>query len=309
MNTQGAAPTTPPAGGTPGAGSFLNSPGTPPAGTPPAAASGGTPPPAGNPPALPYPEGDWRNSLPEEIRAEPSLKIMNDPASLAKSYISAQKMLGSDKVSVPSKHWSEQDWQEFYTKTGLVPPEDKYEVQLPKEAKWVDPKWVDELKPIARKFGVQPKALEKIAEWYEGKSAAGAKAISDAKEQETKAGFEALKQEWGKAFDQKGAFAKRLIHEHADDSFKQWMEESGMGNNAQFIKLTSKLGEMLYKEDAITQGGPSGNAVYSPSEALKKANEILADVNHPYNKNDHPNHVAAVREVEELFGMAYPKAT
>ena len=35
------------------------------------------------------------DSLPEDLRNEPSLRLFSDPASLAKSYVHAQRMIGA----------------------------------------------------------------------------------------------------------------------------------------------------------------------------------------------------------------------
>ena len=43
---------------------------------------------------------DWRSTLPDDIKADESLKHIQDVPSLAKSYIHAQKMVGSDKISI-----------------------------------------------------------------------------------------------------------------------------------------------------------------------------------------------------------------
>jgi hypothetical protein len=43
------------------------------------------------------------DSLPEDLRMEPSLRNFTDPASLAKSYVHAQRMIGADKIPLPGK--------------------------------------------------------------------------------------------------------------------------------------------------------------------------------------------------------------
>jgi hypothetical protein len=43
----------------------------------------------------------WREHLPEDIRAEPSLANVRDLPGLAKSYVNAQRMIGRDKIVLP----------------------------------------------------------------------------------------------------------------------------------------------------------------------------------------------------------------
>ena len=53
---------------------------------------------------------NWKDSLPEELKAEKALESIQDIPGLAKSYIHAQKMIGSDKIPVPNKFATDEDW-------------------------------------------------------------------------------------------------------------------------------------------------------------------------------------------------------
>ena len=45
--------------------------------------------------------GDWRASLSDDIRNDPSLASIQDVNGLAKSFIHGQRMVGADKVVIP----------------------------------------------------------------------------------------------------------------------------------------------------------------------------------------------------------------
>ncbi len=258
------------------------------------------------PPAAPteYKADDWRAKLPEDIRGDESLKVFNDPGMLAKSYIHAKKMIGGDKIPVPNKHWTDNDYQQFYDKLGR-PALEKYEVKLPKDAKHVNDDLVKDLKPLAHKLGIMPGQVEGLLSWFEERTGKGLELSSSEQAEQTKKEVEQLKTEWGKAFQEKAAYANRLIKEYGGDDLFKWFATSGMGNNVGLVKLLSKAGETLFKEDSIkTEGGGSG--MLSPSEAMQKYNNIIMDPKHPYNMPEHPNRMAAVAEVKALFDMAYP---
>ncbi len=263
--------------------------------------------PAAVPNENPYPKEDWRHTLPDDIRAEESLKPFNDVAALTKSYIHTKKALGSDKVPLPSKHATEDDYQKFYDSIGR-PPLDKYEVNTPKDAKFVTKEALDKLKPLAHKAGILPAQLAPILEFHEKESQAAEAAAQDAIKAQIGEGFKGLKNEWGKAFDQRGAWAKRLFAEHGSPELSKFLDENpGVGSNAMLIKFAAKVGELLYKEDTIKGNQGGDGLIMDPQQALQKANNIMADGKHPYNDSSHPNHAAAVREVNELFDTAYPK--
>ena len=67
-------------------------------------------------------------SLPEEIRNEPRLRTFTDPGTLAKSYVSAQRMIGADKVAIPGSSATADDWREVYTRLGAPTEASQYEL-------------------------------------------------------------------------------------------------------------------------------------------------------------------------------------
>ena len=64
-------------------------------------------------------EQSFVDTLPEDVRAEPSLKNFQDAGQLAKSYVHAQRMVGADKISVPTKHATDEDWNQVFSKLGV----------------------------------------------------------------------------------------------------------------------------------------------------------------------------------------------
>ena len=70
------------------------------------------------------------SSLPEDLRTEPSLQNIQDVNQLAKGYVSAQRMVGADKMAIPTKNSTPDDWKEVYTKLGLPETPDNYGVNF-----------------------------------------------------------------------------------------------------------------------------------------------------------------------------------
>ncbi len=261
-----------------------------------------TPPPAGEG----YPAGDWRATLPDDLKQEPSLKVIHSVEAMTKSYINAQKAIGADKVVLPGKHATDEDWQKFYDATGR-PALDKYELPEIKDARVVTKENLNALKPIAHKLGVNPKQLEPVLNWFEQNLANSEKAKAD---QSTAAQLESLRglqTEWGKAFEQKSAWAARVIAEDMGaDGLKFMKDHPEFGNNPLLIKYFAKVGEDRYKEDKVLNPG-GGKGIPTPVEAIRQVNDILAQgTAHPYGNVDHPNHKAAVADVQELMNSAYP---
>ena len=71
---------------------------------------------------------DWRSTIPEEIRGHKSLEHIQDVGALAKSYVNAQSMIGADKLAIPGKHATDDDWSDVYAKLGRPDSPDAYEL-------------------------------------------------------------------------------------------------------------------------------------------------------------------------------------
>ena len=72
---------------------------------------------------------DWRESLPEELRNDPTLQNYKDVESLAKTVVHQQKMIGS-RVPLPK---TEEEKAELYGKLGRPEEPAKYEVAVPED--------------------------------------------------------------------------------------------------------------------------------------------------------------------------------
>ena len=73
-------------------------------------------------------EAGWRDAIPEEIRGHKSLEHIQDVGSLAKSYVNAQSMIGADKVAIPGKHATDDDWGEVYRRLGRPDEPEGYQL-------------------------------------------------------------------------------------------------------------------------------------------------------------------------------------
>ena len=98
---------------------------------------------------------DWKASLSEEIRADKSLENIKDIEGLAKSYVHAQKLVGSDKIPVPNKYATEQDWDAVYEKLGRPADAEGYKYDLPEDQQ-IDAEALKSSSSQAHKLGLLP---------------------------------------------------------------------------------------------------------------------------------------------------------
>lgn len=250
---------------------------------------------------------DWKSALPTELQSDPSLKTIGDVTALAKSYVSAQKMIGSEKIVIPSKHATDEDWKQVFTKLGLPQELKDYAVDVPKDAAF-DGIFVKGFSEAAYKAGILPKQAQAMVNWFNESNNKRMTEFSEGQAKERAKGIDGLKSEWGNAFDAQISRAKQALKlNDPDGSLSKYLDKTGLGNDAQIVKLLAKVGESL-KEDGVTGQGGDLSRAKTPDSALKEINTIRGDKAHPYNVGDHPNHKKAVEEMHELFKHAYPSS-
>lgn len=257
-------------------------------------------------PKLPDLPQNWHSLLPDDLKGEKSLELIRDLPSLAKSYVHAQKNFGADKIAIPDKFATEEDWQKVYQRLGLPKDLKEYSIEPSKEMGF-EGQDLEDLKAAAHKMGIMPKQLQGVLNWYEGYAKKAIQSTEAELANETKVQTEELKKEWGQAYDKKVAEAQFVIKTLKDDNLAKFLEDTGMGNHPQMIKVFQKLGEMMgeAKISGQKESVSSFGSVKSPAEAKIAYGKIISDSQHPYNQAKHPNHDAAVIEVQELFKQAF----
>lgn len=256
------------------------------------------------------PDPTWRDTLPDDLKNEPSLQLFADVGTLAKSYVHAQKAMGSDKIVKPSKHATPDDWKKVFKELG-VPEEKDYKLEFADEEKGqLDEKFTAFFNQLAAKEQLFPdKAKKVLIESAKYIKQAETERIAAQKADQQKA-LDGLKNEWGAAFDIKSKQAELAFNTFGKDieGFKEFLISSGLGNHPAAIKMFAAVGETLKEGRMIGKTPEGGTGALTPKEALQKANDILAgSQTHPYWDTQHPNHKNAVQELKELYDMAYPK--
>ena len=263
---------------------------------------------------------DFISSLPEDLREDPSIKDFKDPAALAKSYISAQRMLGSS-IRIPGEDASEEAKQEFYKKLESVPgitrlpdPEDKesldqfysrlgrpespdnYKYELP-EGIEPDPVAIEEFSNLAFELGLSSEQAQKLAQFDAQRAQRQIEEMSKSKE----SADAILRQTWGHDYDNRMESAKAVVETYSKqfpDAVKE-LVSGPAGNNPAVLAMLSDLGKALNETGAL-QGQTKLQFGLTPEDAKMKLDEIMANKSHPYWDDTNPNHRDAVERVYKL---------
>lgn len=249
-----------------------------------------------------FPE-NWKLGLPEELQKSGSLEAIQDIPSLVKSYINAQKLIGADKIPMPSKHATPEEWRAVYHKLGLPQDVKDYKIELPKDAA-IDESFTPEFAKKAHELGIMPQQAQNLMNWFNDLNKKAMEDASKNYQTQVQEGISSLRKEWGASFDQEVAAAQAAVEHLGGPEFKAYLAKNGLDNDPVLAKVFAKVGAML-KEDGVNVGGNAvGTGALSPAAAQDQINQIMGDMNHPYWHGDHPGHKAAVEEMSKLHRFA-----
>ena len=245
-------------------------------------------------------EVNFKDLIPESFREEKSLENFNNMEDFVKSYLHAQKMVGADKIPVPNKHSTDEDWNEVFKRLGAPNSPDDYKYNFKDQE--MDSGQVQEFNKTAHKLGLLPKQAEGLIKFYNemngniaaNQEEAAAKAQLDVETE--------LKKEFGPQFNKRLDQAKRLAVNSLGQDFLEntyLKDGSRLGDNLQVIKAFSNLADKL-SEDPIIQGDGSS---YMTARDIEKEITELTQEGSAYWDKTHINHQKSVDEVLKLREM------
>lgn len=250
-------------------------------------------------------------SLPTELQQEGSLATFKDAGTLAKSYVEAQKLIGSKRIALPGEKASDTEWDAFYNSIGRPETADKYEipqVALEPEIK-LDEAKVGLTKKELHKLGLTPRQASGVMKHYLENLNESFKLTKAATASQGTQATAGLRQEWGDAFDSNVEVARSVIKKFGDAETSKFLDDSGLGNNVQLVKMLQKIGASIL-EDTGRRGGDAGGSLplnnqaraTQEIDALKVDKEFQTALGDPRN----PGHRAAVERWTGLFMVAHP---
>ena len=245
-------------------------------------------------------EVNFRDLIPENFREEKSLENFNNMEDFVKSYLHAQKMVGADKIPVPNKHSTDEDWNEVFKRLGAPNSPDDYKYNFKDQE--MDSGQVQEFNKTAHKLGLLPKQAEGLIKFYNEMNGNIAANQEEAAAQAQLNVETELRKEFGPQFNKRLDQAKRLAVNSLGQDFLEntyLKDGSRLGDNLQVIKAFSDLADKL-SEDPIIQGDGSS---YMTAKDIEKEITELTQEGSAYWDKTHINHQKSVDEVLKLREM------
>ena len=248
------------------------------------------------------PVSTWKSSISEEFRNDPNIEKFTEIDALAKSYINATRMIGQDKVVVPNKNSTDDQWNEVYSKLGRPESADKYKLEMKSESVAMDESAMKNFAEQSHKLGLNNKQAQGILEFYKNNMEGSQQQARIDTETAQAQSEQELRKEWGRDFDSKvgkaGALAKANMNPEVLDL--QLQDGTRVGDHPEIIKGFAKIAAMLSEDKILgTESEAAGNVTDIQSEITTLTNDTTG----PYWNHKHPNHDKAVQQVYTLREM------
>ena len=262
------------------------------------------------------PEFNFKEHLAPEFREHASLQDITSLDSMAKSYISAQEMVGQQRLPLPPVDADSETMGKFYDSIGRPTGNEEngfgYTFDTPKELPEgvvKDEKMEKYFRKSMHEAGLTQKQADQLYNSqinYMGEFVKHGKTQQESTEKEWD---KSLRQDFGLAYTEQMEAANQAIEQFGSDDLRTYFNQSRIGNHPEMIKFAAKVGTMVMESGGMGKGGRKGGSQLTPDQAKQEIANLQqsSDFMHRYNEAG-AGHIEAVEQMQRLHNAAYPEA-
>lgn len=240
---------------------------------------------------------DWFKALPEGTVTDADhamLERFKDVPSLAKGFVETKRMMGADKVSIPSEHDTDEERRDRFKKLGWPDSPDAYKLAIPENAREVISE--DLLKSFVQSahenYLMPAQASNLWGKLVDLAVSGGQRSQSETKAKQATEMAE-LRKVWGNEWRQQVELARRVALTFAPDEEAQERWMSALESDASVVRFLNAVGRVM-SEDRLKGMGPEGEGG-DLQQRIKQLQE------HPgYGDREHPEHKKIIEEMNKL---------
>ena len=237
---------------------------------------------------------DWAKGVDPSLFDAPVMKNHKDIGSVIKSYVHAASLVGADKIVVPTKNSSPEEWRAYFQKAGLPESADKYELKVGEKSLFSGEK-AKTIKELALANNILPSQMEKVLEFLDKDMNDMIEKDSKESRQEIETNLNGLKEKWGEEGYKKNVTLAAATAKHfGGDEFMNYLEESGLGDNSKLIEVFAQIGSKLKQEDTFKSDVTSRFGM-TKTEAQAAINKLFSD--EAYLNKSHASHNDKIQDM------------
>jgi len=237
--------------------------------------------------------------LPDGLAEEPSLQNFDSVDKLAKSYTHLVKKMGVPAEQLLRLPQAGEPMDEVYNALGRPETHENYDMGE------YDPETTEDFRQLAHQIGLNNDQANVLFDAYVNAIAGQQEQEQSAFEQFEVENTQALQKEWGGSFDKNVELARRAFMNFATPEAVEIMEQTGLGNHPEILKVFSRIGELLQEDSVLPGSSTPVLGGMNPAQAQETFNSKMADpeFRNAYLDGYHPNHAQAVQEITKLHGF------
>lgn len=255
----------------------------------------------------------WQDNLAGDLKTNPLFRDYESVDELAKAHVNLVKLKGakpSELLKIPAKT-RDQDpeaWKAFDAVRGVPADPKDYKIELAPEAAADAGELAGTLRELGAKASLDPHQMATVVQTLNELGKAAAEADVKAQDAETQATTEALKKEWGAAYEGNTRGIGKLIRDALGGEIDEAAAadlQTKIGSNLTVSRvLAHALSKMAEPEN------PEGDAQralatkqMTPTQATAALNAFQADPEKmkALNTRSHPQHAAVLEERRQLL--------
>jgi hypothetical protein len=236
------------------------------------------------------------------MEGQRSIEKFTEIDALAKSYINATKMIGQDKVVIPTNNSTEEAWNDVYDKLGRPESAEKYSLDAKSEVVKFDDAAIKSFAEQSHKLGLNNKQAQGILEFYKNNMEGNAQQEKIDSETAHAQAQQQLRQEWGRDYDSKVNQARALFKANINPNLLETQLKDGtlLGDNTEIIKGFAKIASMMQEDKIVATESENVNTT---KDLESEISAIMNDKSHPYHVKGHPDHDKSVQQMLTLREM------
>ncbi len=237
--------------------------------------------------------------LPDGLAEEPSLQNFDSVDKLAKSYTHLVKKMGVPAEQLLRLPQAGEPMDEVYNALGRPETHENYDMGE------YAPETTEDFRQLAHQIGLNNDQANVLFDAYVNAMAGQQEQEQSAFEQFEVENTQALQKEWGGSFDKNVELARRAFMNFATPEAVEIMEQTGLGNHPEILKVFSRIGELLQEDSVLPGSSTPVLGGMNPAQAQETFNSKMADpeFRNAYLDGYHPNHAQAVQEITKLHGF------
>lgn len=243
--------------------------------------------------------GSWYDSIEDgDLKGYVQNKGWKDPVELANGYRNLEKLLGGEKVPLPKGADDAEGWSRVYDALGRPKSADEYSLAVPEGG---SPEFAKAAAGKFHELGLSKTQAEALTTWYNEQAQTQISGMQQAQAAKVEQDMQALRGEWGQAWDENVELGRRAARQFGLDAGKLEALENAFGTG-EMLKFMSKIGRGLTEH--TFEGGRSTNSFGMTPEAAKQRINALRE-DRDFTSKYLAGNTDARSEMQRLMEVAY----